>query len=85
MEFQAYKEYLLRAQSRQKIDRTVHGDQLDGVRPCRFDLHPQEPAYGAFKAVLQGDHLGVEFGISAHAGLLQAIAFTDPHSVSACV
>ena len=72
LEFQAYKAYLQKAKTRQKVDRTVHGDELDGVRPMRFGLGHDEPVFGAFKAVLQGDHLGVEIGISAHAGLLQA-------------
>jgi len=47
-------------------------DELGGHRPSKMSMDHDELVYGGFKAVLQGDHLGVEFGISAHVGLLQS-------------
>ena len=73
IELKAYQKYLLRAQAKQRPpDRMVHGDALDGLRPCKLPLDANTMVYGSFGAILQGDHLGVEYGISAHAGLLKA-------------
>ena len=70
----AYQDYCSRAAGNAKpIDRTVHGDHLEGHRPRSWPLDDSTMVYGAFKAILQGDHLGVEFGISAHVGLLQSV------------
>lgn len=68
----AYDEYCKRCSlERKPKDRTVHGDDLSGHRPAIFSLDPTTEVFGSFGAILQGDHLGVEFGISAHVGLLQ--------------
>ena len=68
----AYQKYVEKAKSSRKpIGRTVHGDCLDGHRPSGMPLSEDTEVYGSFGAILQGDHLGVEFGISAHVGLLQ--------------
>jgi len=73
VEFKAYKAYVARAaSSRRPIDRTVHGDHLHGHRPSEWPTAGDTEVCGAFGAILQGDHLGVEFGISAHVGLLQS-------------
>ncbi|CAK8989711.1 Uncharacterized protein SCF082_LOCUS1929 [Durusdinium trenchii] len=71
--FRAYKDYLARATNKKKPpDRNVHGDGLHGVRPAAFGVEDETPIFGGFKSVLQGDHLGVEYGIVAHAGFLEA-------------
>ena len=72
LETKAYQNYVARASAKVRpVDRTVHGDFLGGHRPTALSLHPETLVYGGFKAVLQGDHAGVEFGISAHTGLLR--------------
>eukprot|EP00435_Cladocopium_sp_Y103_P069119 s624_g32.t1 len=72
LEFEAYQTYLkTAAQKKCRIDRTVFGDHLHGHRPRDFPVDPDALVYGGFNAVLQGDHLGVEFGIAAHVGFLQ--------------
>ena len=79
-EFKAYKDYCARASASKKpIDRTVHGDHLEGHRPTGMPLDGNTEVYGAFGAILQGDHLGVEFGISAHVGLLQSAGLLSDH------
>eukprot|EP00435_Cladocopium_sp_Y103_P014486 s4341_g3.t1 len=73
LELRAYDAYKKRATERKRArDRTVAGDFLGGYRPGIFSLDPATEVFGAFGAILQGDHLGVEFGISAHVGLLQS-------------
>ena len=72
LETRAYHEYVERSKRRRVVDRTVHGDQLLGHRQAELSLDPGTQVYGSFKAVLQGDHLGVEFGISSHVGFLQS-------------
>ena len=68
----AYSAYLDRVRSCQRpLDRVVHGDLLAGEGPARPSLLCDAPVFGSFQSVLQGDQLGVEFGISAHAGFLQ--------------
>jgi len=72
VEFKAYQQYRQRASShRKRPDRMVFGDDLNGHRPQAWSTDPSCMVYGGFGAVLQGDHLGVEIGISAHVGLLQ--------------
>ena len=74
MEFRAYQDYVQRAsQKRKQTDRTVFGDRLHGHRPADYPLDPDALVYGGFGSVLQGDHLGVEFGIAAHVGLFQSV------------
>ena len=71
--FGAYDTYCKEAAlSGKRVDRTVFGDDLNGHRPDKLSVADETLVYGSFKSILQGDHLGVEFGISAHAGLLQA-------------
>ena len=73
VQFKAYQHYTERAKAQKhKVDRTVDGDDLSGHRQNFFPTTLDAPVYGAFTAILQGDHLGVEFGISAHVGLLQS-------------
>eukprot|EP00438_Fugacium_kawagutii_P011937 Skav228683 [mRNA] locus=scaffold111:87828:94995:- [translate_table: standard] len=68
---QAYDRYLARAKTPfRKIDRTVFGDDLAGLRFHDRDVSDTCQVFGGFRSVLQGDQLGVEFGISAHLGLL---------------
>ena len=70
--FSAYKDYLARAEARKKpVDRNVHGDELNGLRPADFGVAGSTMVFGGFQSVLQGDHLGVEYGIAAHAGFLE--------------
>ena len=74
VQFKAYKNYVERAsQKKRKVDRTVHGDDLSGFRHDAMPIDPEAEMFGSFRAILQGDHLGVEFGISAHVGLLQSV------------
>ena len=69
---QACREYLERqSKSGRQLDRNVHGDLLHGGRPAIDQSGPEATVFGAFKSVLQGDHLGVEYGIDAHAGFLK--------------
>ena len=69
---QAYDDYMARAaQAKKPPDRTVHGDLLNGIRPWKFETEPDSQIFGSFQSVLQGDHLGVEFGIASHVGFLQ--------------
>ena len=78
LQFKAYDAYHKRATNRRSArDRTVVGDFLDGHRPGIFSLEPDTEVYGSFGAILQGDHLGVEFGISAHVGLLQSAGLLE--------
>jgi hypothetical protein len=74
LETKAYHDhdYVARSKRRRVVDRTVHGDQLLGHRQADLILEPETPVYGAFNAVLQGAHLGVEFRISAHVGFLRS-------------
>ena len=73
VELKAYQKYCAAARdSKKRRDRTVFGDDLGGHRPGVFSQEPSTQVYGGFGAILQGDHLGVEFGISAHVGLLQS-------------
>ena len=53
-----------------KNERTSRGDQLGkaGVTPFTEDT----PVFPCFRSLLQGDHLGVEFALSAHTCLLEA-------------
>ena len=68
----AYQDYFDRAaQKRKPIDRNVHGDFLNGVRPDQMMTADDTKVFGSFKSVLQGDHLGVEYGIASHAGFLE--------------
>ena len=62
-----------------RIDRTVHGDFLRGIRPSQDRADPDTEVFGGFKSVLQGDHLGVEYGIDAHAGFLEQSGLLHPH------
>eukprot|EP00435_Cladocopium_sp_Y103_P060235 s675_g22.t1 len=71
LELRAYGDYVERSKKRQIVDRTVHGDCLNGHRLSSLSLDLDTMVYGSFKAILQGDHLGVEFGISAHVGFLK--------------
>ena len=80
VEFKAYQSYMQRVSMRKKpIDRTVHGDHLEGHRPADWPCDGLTEVHGAFGAILQGDHLGVEFGISAHVGLLQSVGLLPDH------
>eukprot|EP00438_Fugacium_kawagutii_P033656 Skav204053 [mRNA] locus=scaffold3:301963:308610:- [translate_table: standard] len=56
---------------RRKLDREVHGDFLGRPRPLLCASGPDQPVYGAFASLLQGDHLGVEFACDAHLSLLR--------------
>ena len=78
----AHDELLKRSQERpKKLDRAVFGDELHGV-PSSFPkkLCDDTPVFGGFSAVLQGDQLGVEFGIDSHAGLLRSHGLLDSSS-----
>ena len=54
------------------FDRAVFGDSLNGV-PAALPrkIEDDDLVFGSFGAVLQGDQLGVEFGIDGHSGLLR--------------
>ena len=75
LHFKAYntRSFVTGARASTGRDRTVHGDDLAGHRPINFSTDPETEVFGCFGAILQGDHLGVEFGISAHVGLLQSV------------
>lgn len=67
----AYDRFVARAQALpRRIDRTVFGDELHGPLFADRDVSDQCPVFGAFRSVLQGGQLGVEFGIAAHVGSL---------------
>ena len=53
-----------------KNDRSRSGDHLGGRMHSVFD--ESSKVYPCFRSLLQGDHLGVEFALSAHAHLLEA-------------
>ena len=68
----AWSSYVDRASKVSRpIDRNVHGDQLHGVRPSDKSVGDATLVFGAFNSVLQGDHLGVEYGIASHARFLE--------------
>ena len=57
--------------SRKKFDRLVRGDELRGPGWAkRQDRVFPKRLFPAFKSLFQGDHLGVEFALQSHAGLL---------------
>ena len=60
-------------QKKKGYRRDLHGDRLgvDGGPTKRKRSLPAE-LYGGFKSLFQGDHLGVEFALQAHSGLLSA-------------
>ena len=63
-----YQEFLQRSSS-SRYDRSVHGDRLrdrTGLAPGSF-----ERFHIAFKAILQGDHLGVDVATCAHINFLK--------------
>lgn len=67
----AYKKFQQAWNPRSRYQRHVDGDQLGGVgRAARkkrpFPIH----LYGGFRSLYQGDHLGVEFALQGHSGLL---------------
>jgi hypothetical protein len=41
-------------------------------------LFPSEPVFPTFRSLLQGDHLGVEFALSAHGALLRDVGPLHP-------
>ena len=51
-------------------DREVVGDMLAGRRSCS-DSQGSGGLYAGFRSLFQGDHLGVEFALAAHQGLLE--------------
>ena len=77
----AYERFVARAQALpRRIDRTVFGDELHGPLFADRDVSDQCPVFGAFRSVLQGGQLGVEFGIAAHVGsLLEKGALQEEH------
>ena len=81
----AYDRFVLRAkQPHRKIDRTVFGDGLNNSWFQDSDTSDGNMVLGSFRSVLQGDQLGVEFGISAHMGLLRdGGALLDDHHLLA--
>ena len=69
VETKAFQHFIERASKPpRKIDRTVFGDDLAGTQRHVKDVSPESLVYGSFKSVLQGDQLGVEFGIDSHLG-----------------
>ena len=50
--------------------REIFGDCYGGSKRKPLLVEPAE-AYPCFSSLLQGDHLGVEFALSAHASLLE--------------
>ena len=56
-------------QGKEKGHRSVIGDRLGGEQK-RKPLEGDPWVVGCFRAIGQGDHLGVEFATSAHSGLL---------------
>ena len=55
---------------RRKVGRLEGGDDLGG-KPRPLLVGPDAPVVACFGALLQGDHLGVEFACDAHARFLQ--------------
>lgn len=80
----AYERFVARAQALpRRIDRTGFGDELNGPLFADRDVSDQCPVFGAFRSLLQGDQLGVEFGIAAHVGsLLEKGALQEEHWMS---
>ena len=74
----AYDRFCDRARAPQKkADRTVFGDDLAGLQFVDRDTSDNCQVFGSFRSVLQGDQLGVEFGISSHHGLLKEFDVLD--------
>ena len=73
--FQAHAEYIARGD--RAYAAASSGDTA--FKPSSILAHAGVPVHGAFKSLLQGDHLGVEFAASAHEGLLRGSGITgDP-------
>ena len=66
----------LRRIRKKRGSRTEEGDRL-GMAP-RSILCGSEPLYPCFKAIFQGDHLGVEFALLGHASLLETCGLLRP-------
>lgn len=43
-----------------------------------MEIGDDTPVFGSFKSILQGDYLGVEYGIASHAGFLEEYGLLDP-------
>ena len=67
----ALEEFSEKWAARGSYKRSLHGDRLGyttGLRGKKAAC-PEE-LYGGFRSLFQGDHLGVEFALQAHQGLL---------------
>ena len=68
---EAFKKFDLTWNPRNKYLRHVHGDQLGGGAPKTKGRRPfPSHLFGGFRSLFQGDHLGVEFALQGHQGLL---------------
>ena len=67
----AYDRFLEREAEMGKKHREIAGDKLGVAKPSS-PTQPPSYVYPAFGALYQGDHLGVEFALGGHLGLLQS-------------
>ena len=67
----AYEDFKAREQQVPSTRREVVGDRLGFEKVAKKKAEP-ERLFPAFSALYQGDHLGVEFALGAHEGLLES-------------
>ena len=67
----AYEDFKAREQQVSSTRREVVGDRLGFEKAAKKKAEP-ERLFPAFSALYQGDHLGVEFALGAHEGLLES-------------
>ena len=74
----SYAAFANRYASRNKrYDRSKHGDRL-GLQPSA--ISDKEHCFVAFKAILQGDHCGVDIATDSHTAVLQEHGLLHPDS-----
>ena len=73
----AYEQLLKRQSLNCKHSRTRHGD-LFAAQEGRFEEMPKDKVFVCFRAIGQGDHLGVEHATAAHRNLLRDEGLLQP-------
>ena len=75
----AYAAFLI-SDSKKRYDRLRHGDKLRMTEDDGWIIPSPGTCFASFKAVLQGDHAGVEIATEAHTSLLQEGGLLQPCS-----
>ena len=68
----AFDEYLARSEKKGNFDRHELGDRFGSSKLPRPSAASSSKVYPAFRGLFQGDHLGVEFALAGHEGLLDS-------------